>query len=846
MNKKIAQENTNDLIQLIERKKSSENIKNNSNIKIVKLKFKKKEDIKTSNKNEFNNENIVTILRIRPQNMREKKYSNIKIIKIESSSCMKLISPIEYNYFLEGTKFINEDRGLEVTKTEEYYYQFDQIFDYYSQQSQVYEYSAKYLVKNIFEGFNSTIFAYGSIGSGKSYTMFGTNDKHGIIIRVINQILNIMKNKGLNTNYDLQISFFKIYNETIIDLLSDDKGIKVVDNSQMIINQEEIKNKFNLKNNSGNSNKSFFMEITKKIISTPEEVYQILTSSIKDKKKAIPGKNNSSRAHYIVEINIVNKQNQNPEKLIPTNFGKFILADLAGFEKVTKIKPNTDNFYINKSLFALSNCINGLINHHNRNYIPWRDSKLTMILKDHLSGNAKIVMIANISPSFLAIEETFNTLNFAKKIQQVKTNAQRNVETQPVHIDKFDSIITSLKDQIINVKKEINKNEICNNSRISIYGKKKEEIEEEDEAKGTEYLQKLIEAIKSHFNKEIELCKEINNIEFNISTINKQNYFNQVNNKTNKNTIKKEVSKLNDYQLSINSLYSKRHQLIQKRKNIQAMITKESKKDINLGKYLMYVYRYYINLINQLQNKNRQNKLEVDTIRKNEQISNLNKQIKIRDVFLQDMMEKIGKPNNSFNLGRIKPLEEISLDPCLDTHTIKRQDSLNNFMSNIALFSEKKMSRNISMPSLKNRSNNFRKIYKINNTNNKLLPRLKRCLFLNSFKKKNDSSIFKKRIPSGFILKNRGGGNNFRYNLWDQYQKYYNIYHVSNNYHVGNFKAGNPDYLKNKNKNMHNKEIQSRHISKDFPSYYEKKVKTILNKNYISRYNNSPYSLENI
>ena len=65
----------------------------------------------------------------------------------------------------------------------------------------------------------------------------------------------------------------------------------------------------------------------------------------------------------------MNKQSQNPEKNRQSNFGKFILADLAGFEKVTKIKPNTDNFYINKSLFALSNCINGLINHHNRNYI---------------------------------------------------------------------------------------------------------------------------------------------------------------------------------------------------------------------------------------------------------------------------------------------------------------------------------------------------------------------------------------------------------------------------------------------------------------------------------------------
>ena len=549
MNKKISQENSNDLIELVERRKNPKNLKNNTNIRIVKLKFKKNEEIKTSNKNEFNYENIITILRIRPQLMREKKYSNIKVIKIESSSTMKLISPIEYNYFLEGTKFINEDRGLEVTKTEEYYYNFDQIFDYYTQQSQVYEYSAKFLVKNIFDGFNSTIFAYGSIGSGKSYTMFGTNDKHGIIIRVINQILNIMKEQGLNTNYDLQISFFKIYNETIIDLLTEDNGIKTGEYNQMVINQEENKIKFNTKNNNGNSNKSFFMEITKKIISSPEEVYQILTSSIKDKKKLVKGKNNSSRAHYIVEINIVNKQGKNPENKGQNNFGKFILADLAGFEKVSKVKPNTDNFYINKSLFSLSNCINGLLNHHNRNYIPWRDSKLTMILKDYLSGNSKVVMIANISPSFLVIEETFNTLNFAKKIKQVKTNAQRNVETQPIHIDKFDSIITSLKDQILNVKKEISKNENCNNSMINSYDRRNVDMEEDNETKGNQLLPKLIDEIKEHFNHEIELCKEINNIEFNISAINKQNYFNQVNNKSSKSSIKKEVSKLNDYQL---------------------------------------------------------------------------------------------------------------------------------------------------------------------------------------------------------------------------------------------------------------------------------------------------------
>ena len=847
MKKKLIQEN-NDLIKLTEKGKNSNKKNLNQNIEIFKLKVKSTEETKsTINKSireEFNN-NIITILRVRPENAYEKNYSNIKIIKIESSSSMKLISPIEYNYFLEGTKFINDDKGLEVTKTEEHIFQFDHIFDYTAQQSQVYEYSAEFLVRNIFEGFNSTIFAYGSIGSGKSYTMFGTNDKPGIIIRSINQILTLMKNDGINVDYDLQISYYKIYNETIIDLLSDNKGIKLAENSQ-ISAQEENFYKFNLKNNIGKSNKSFFMEITKKVISSPEEAYQILSSGFKNKTKFIKGKNNSSKAHFIVEINIVSNQIKAVDNNTANKYGKFILVDLAGFEKVAKVKPNTDNFYINKSLFTLSTCINGLLNNNNRTYIPWRDSKLTMILKDYLSGNSKVVMIANISPSLYVIEDTFSTLNFAKKIKRVKTNAQKNVENEAVRIDKFDSIIASLKDQISNVKKEISINEKMNNSMANSYEKKNDSEDEEGDINGNEVLQKFVEEIKEHFNKEIELNKQINDVEFNITNINKENYFNQVNNKISKSNIKKEANKLNDYQLTINSLYSKRHQLIQQRKNIQIMISKETKKDNNLGKYLMYVYKYYINLINQLQSKNRQNKIDVDLVRKNDQISNLSKQIKIRDEFLQDMTDKVGSHNVSFNLRRLINLEELTLDPCLNISMIKREESLKKFANDVIMSSEKKLSRNISMPSLKNAPPSFRNFAKNKMfENNKILPKIQKKTNPNSSRSvKNDSSIFKKRIPSGFILRNQGKGNNFRNNFYGQYQKYYNLYHISNNYHVGNFQHANPNYKKNKN--LGNRNYSHRNISNNFENYYENKVKTILNKNFISRYHNSPYSLENI
>ena len=155
------------------------------------------------------------------------------------------------------------------------------------------------------------------------------------------------------------------------------------------------------------------------------------------------------------------------------------------------------------------------------------------------------------------------------------------------------------------------------------------------------------------------------------------------------------------------------------------MISKETKKDNNLGKYLMYVYKYYINLINQLQSKNRQNKIDVDIVRKNDQISNLSRQIKIRDEFLQDMTDKVGSHNVSFNLRRLINLEELTLDPCLNMSMIKREESIKKFANDVIMSSGKKLSRNVSMPLLKKAPPSFRNFAKDKaSENNKILPKI--------------------------------------------------------------------------------------------------------------------------
>ena len=316
---------SNDLIKLVDRKKdkNKEVIKiqkninlNNNQIKNEEAKTNKVNNNKViTNKNinyNINNNNIITILRIRPENEEEKNYSNINIIKVENSTSLKIISPTEYNYFIEGTKYLNNEKGIEVTQTKEFNYKFDYILDINSQQSEVYQYSTSFLVNNIFEGFNSTIFAYGSTGSGKTYTMFGTGDKPGIIIRAINQILSIMENNGINREYDLQISYFEIYNESIYDLLSTDdnnnnKKRKIAEiNSN--VNRDNDLIKFNNKKNNNMPNKFFLMGITKKVIKSEDEAFVLISEANKIRSKGVTSKNiNSSRSHSIMHINIINK-----------------------------------------------------------------------------------------------------------------------------------------------------------------------------------------------------------------------------------------------------------------------------------------------------------------------------------------------------------------------------------------------------------------------------------------------------------------------------------------------------------------------------------------------------------
>lgn len=96
---------------------------------------------------------------------------------------------------------------------------------------------------------------------------------------------------------------------------------------------------------------------------------------------------------------------------------KLSMIDLAGSERGSSTKCVGQRFKegasINKSLLALGNCINKLAD--GSKHIPYRDSNMTRILKDSLGGNCRTVMIANISPSSITYEDTYNTLKYASR-----------------------------------------------------------------------------------------------------------------------------------------------------------------------------------------------------------------------------------------------------------------------------------------------------------------------------------------------------------------------------------------------------------------------------------------------
>ncbi|KAG8516595.1 Kinesin-1 heavy chain [Galemys pyrenaicus] len=283
--------------------------------------------------------------------------------------------PLNESEVNRGDKYVAKFQGEDTVMIASKPYAFDRVFQSNTSQEQVYNDCAKKIVKDVLEGYNGTIFAYGQTSSGKTHTMEGKlhdPEGMGIIPRIVQDIFNYIYSMDENLEFHI-------------------KGC------------------------------------TERFVCSPDEVMDTIDEGKSNRHVAVTNMNeHSSRSHSIFLINVKQENTQTEQKLS----GKLYLVDLAGSEKVSKtgaegaVLDEAKN--INKSLSALGNVISALA--EGSTYVPYRDSKMTRILQDSLGGNCRTTIVICCSPSSYNESETKSTLLFGQRAKTIKNTVCVNVE----------------------------------------------------------------------------------------------------------------------------------------------------------------------------------------------------------------------------------------------------------------------------------------------------------------------------------------------------------------------------------------------------------------------------------
>ena len=397
----------------------------------------------SSNQNQNNDEeNITCYVRCRPLNQRELELG---------ANCID----------------ISKDKKSITLKNYDNNYVYDKIFPAETDQKTIFNEIGLPLVKKFLSGYNSTIFAYGQTGTGKTHTIIGpleslfddNNDNFGLIPNILNFLFNnkeeatniirsSSKEKAEKIDYSLSCACIEIYQEHLIDLLSNNKSNFEKDDEVLKIREDPKKG-------------MYIENLTELEIASAKSAKEALISGFKNRHVASTSMNReSSRSHLIYTLFLISSFEMDGG-LIITRTSRLHLVDLAGSER--QKYTNTQGVRIkeagniNKSLSILGNVINAVIefNEGKTKFVPFRDSKLTYYLKDSIGGNSKTVIIGNISQSYIQMNETQSTLNFIQRAKMIKNKA-KIIENVNDTVKLLQNEIKSLKQANEELTKKIN------------------------------------------------------------------------------------------------------------------------------------------------------------------------------------------------------------------------------------------------------------------------------------------------------------------------------------------------------------------------------------------------------
>nr|XP_027775780.2 kinesin-like protein KIF19 [Marmota flaviventris] len=341
----------------------------------------------------------------------------------------------------------NEDPEdpLRAHRSRERTFIFDTVFDQHASQEDVYCATIQHLVEGVISGYNATVFAYGPSGAGKTHTMLGMDAEPGIYLQTLTDLFQAIEKTRDNMDYSVSISYLEIYNEVIRDLLNPSSGFLDL--------REDSKGSIQIAG------------ITEVSTSNAQEIMQLLTRGNRQRTQEPTATNKtSSRSHAVLQVT-VHQQSRSTDLAEEARLGRLFMVDLAGSERACQTqnrgKRMKEGAHINRSLLALGNCINALSEKggSRAQYVNFRDSKLTRLLKDALGGNSRTVMIAHISPASTSFEESRTTLLYAYRAKNIKTRVKHNLLNVSYRIAQYTDVISDLRREIEHLKSKIEKQE---------------------------------------------------------------------------------------------------------------------------------------------------------------------------------------------------------------------------------------------------------------------------------------------------------------------------------------------------------------------------------------------------
>uniref|UniRef100_A0A8D1EKZ4 Kinesin-like protein n=1 Tax=Sus scrofa TaxID=9823 RepID=A0A8D1EKZ4_PIG len=377
------------------------------------------------------------VVRVRPENMKERAAGFHKVVHVVDKHILVFDPKQEEISFFHGKKTINRD--ITKRQNKDIKFVFDAVFNETSTQLEVFEHTTKPIIRSFLNGYNCTVLAYGATGAGKTHTMLGSAAEPGVMYLTMLDLYKSMDEIKEEKVCSTAVSYLEVYNEQIRDLLVNSGPLAVREDAQKGV---------------------VVQGLTLHQPKSSEEILQLLDNGNRNRTQHPTDMNaTSSRSHAVFQI-YLRQQDKTASINQNVRIAKMSLIDLAGSERASSTSAKGTRFIegtnINRSLLALGNVINALADTKRKNqHIPYRNSKLTRLLKDSLGGNCQTIMIAAVSPSSLFYDDTYNTLKYANRAKDIKSSLKSNVLNLDNHITQYVKICNEQKKEILMLKEKL-------------------------------------------------------------------------------------------------------------------------------------------------------------------------------------------------------------------------------------------------------------------------------------------------------------------------------------------------------------------------------------------------------